>query len=157
MQSLYQTRIRRSAVTDKSFPGRKLIPKAPLFQVALWSQKTGQLNQPVVWDYHVILVLKPIQDKESNPYQPTVYHNQESIVYDFDTSLSMPCKWEGASLFVYISQAFDEIVKIWTDYFASSFLEGLPPQYQRYLTLAYEFYVLRMADSYTQQIPSNTR
>uniref|UniRef100_A0A0W0F986 Protein N-terminal glutamine amidohydrolase n=1 Tax=Moniliophthora roreri TaxID=221103 RepID=A0A0W0F986_MONRR len=52
-------------------------------QVALWNQKLAQEpGLPVVWDYHVILVLRL---RLKNPGdQPVAW------VYDFDTILSFP-------------------------------------------------------------------
>ncbi|KAL1925258.1 uncharacterized protein VTP21DRAFT_141 [Calcarisporiella thermophila] len=58
---------------------RKLIP--------LWSQqKQHSPGLPVLWDYHVILVLRT---------------RSQSWVYDFDTTLDFPCPLD-----VYIAEAF---------------------------------------------------
>ncbi|CAO3655255.1 unnamed protein product [Mucor hiemalis] len=46
--------------------------------VPLWKQKAGEGEQPVIWDYHVILFFQ--RDSESDP-----------LVYDYDTVLSFPC------------------------------------------------------------------
>ncbi|XP_058475381.1 protein N-terminal glutamine amidohydrolase [Solea solea] len=54
--------------------------------VPLWKQKSGHGNQPVIWDYHVILL---VVDPQS-----------EALVYDLDSELSFPC-----SLKVYAAQA----------------------------------------------------
>jgi len=79
--------------------------------VALWSQKAGQPDHPIVWDYHVILVLKfRNQDEGGNAIDFDSPACRGSVVYDFDTTLSMPCPWE--------------------EYFSSTFCEGLPPHYQ---------------------------
>ena len=64
--------------------------------MALWTQKAGGRDRPVVWDYHVILILKPIfQDGGDNAIEFDSLAHPESIVYDFDTTLSMPCSWGG--------------------------------------------------------------
>ncbi|XP_040908519.1 protein N-terminal glutamine amidohydrolase [Toxotes jaculatrix] len=54
--------------------------------VPLWKQKSGQRNQPVIWDYHVILL--------------QVCGPSDSLVYDLDSELSFPC-----SLKLYAAQA----------------------------------------------------
>ncbi|KAI3610746.1 protein n-terminal glutamine amidohydrolase [Moniliophthora roreri] len=62
--------------------------------VALWNQKLAQEpGLPVVWDYHVILVLRL---RLKNPGdQPVAW------VYDFDTILSFPTSWTGIFNFYY--------------------------------------------------------
>ncbi|XP_061597714.1 protein N-terminal glutamine amidohydrolase [Cololabis saira] len=55
--------------------------------VPLWKQKSGRGDQPVIWDYHVILLHVDLQS--------------ESSIYDLDTVLSFPC-----SLKLYAAQAF---------------------------------------------------
>nr|XP_020477170.1 protein N-terminal glutamine amidohydrolase [Monopterus albus] len=54
--------------------------------VPLWKQKSGLGDQPVIWDYHVILMQVGVQ-----PY---------SLAYDLDSELSFPC-----SLKLYATQA----------------------------------------------------
>ncbi|XP_026155818.1 protein N-terminal glutamine amidohydrolase [Mastacembelus armatus] len=54
--------------------------------VPLWKQKSGRDKQPVIWDYHVILM--------------QVGHQSDSLVYDLDSELSFPC-----SLKLYAAQA----------------------------------------------------
>ena len=88
-------------------------------QVALWNQKLG--DSVVVWDYHVILVLRakvPVVDtvrSESGTNSVTGILNERidggrdednrscvwtSWVYDFDSRLNMPCNIKGeVSLF----------------------------------------------------------
>ncbi|KAI8059665.1 N-terminal glutamine amidase-domain-containing protein [Thamnidium elegans] len=46
--------------------------------VPLWKQKAGVGQQPVVWDYHVILYVDGTEDNEA-------------MIYDYDTTLSFPC------------------------------------------------------------------
>ncbi|XP_072226272.1 protein N-terminal glutamine amidohydrolase [Leuresthes tenuis] len=55
--------------------------------VPLWKQKSGRGDQPVIWDYHVILIQVGLQS--------------DSLVYDLDSELSFPC-----SLQLYAAQAF---------------------------------------------------
>ncbi|XP_034016582.1 protein N-terminal glutamine amidohydrolase [Thalassophryne amazonica] len=54
--------------------------------VPLWKQKSGYGDQPVIWDYHVILL--------------HVSHELETLVYDLDSVLMFPC-----SLQLYADQA----------------------------------------------------
>ncbi|XP_028428409.1 protein N-terminal glutamine amidohydrolase [Perca flavescens] len=46
--------------------------------VPLWKQKSGRGDQPVIWDYHVILL----------QVGPQV---SSSVVYDLDSELEFPC------------------------------------------------------------------
>lgn len=62
-------------------------------QVALWYQKTARSpDYPVVWDYHVILVLRPRRKEHT---KETGHPEMHSWVYDFDTTLGLPHPWEG--------------------------------------------------------------
>nr|XP_019961913.1 PREDICTED: protein N-terminal glutamine amidohydrolase isoform X1 [Paralichthys olivaceus] len=45
--------------------------------VPLWKQKSGCGDQPVIWDYHVILMVRGLQS--------------DALVYDLDSELSFPC------------------------------------------------------------------
>ncbi|XP_029023299.1 protein N-terminal glutamine amidohydrolase [Betta splendens] len=45
--------------------------------VPLWKQKSGHGDQPVIWDYHVILLQLGLQ--------------YDSMIYDLDSLLSFPC------------------------------------------------------------------
>ena len=68
-------------------------------KAALWYQKAAQLEGgPVVWDYHVVLLLRPRKgvDSELNENDRTT-----SWVYDFDTILPVPCPGEGKFSFGY--------------------------------------------------------
>ncbi|KAF9009409.1 N-terminal glutamine amidase-domain-containing protein [Cyathus striatus] len=86
--------------------------------VALWSQKAAREEDlPVVWDYHVLLVLRA--RKPSDYSSKSVHVTSITIpdktggdcwVYDFDSRLSMPCPWE--------------------DYLSATFPMTLMPQYQ---------------------------
>ncbi|XP_078124383.1 protein N-terminal glutamine amidohydrolase [Sander vitreus] len=55
--------------------------------VPLWKQKSGRGDQPVIWDYHVILL----------QLGPQV---SSSVVYDLDSELEFPC-----SLKLYAAEA----------------------------------------------------
>ncbi|KAH9842532.1 N-terminal glutamine amidase-domain-containing protein [Rhodofomes roseus] len=75
--------------------------------VALWSQKARE--DVVVWDYHVILVLRSREHMQSSEQDPT--HREggpqrtqaagDSWVYDFDTRLAVPSRWAD-----YVSKTF---------------------------------------------------
>ncbi|XP_073337994.1 protein N-terminal glutamine amidohydrolase [Pagrus major] len=54
--------------------------------VPLWKQKSGRGDQPVIWDYHVVLLQVRVQS--------------EPLIYDLDSELSFPC-----SLQLYAVQA----------------------------------------------------
>lgn len=54
-------------------------------KIPLWKQKSSRGDEPVVWDYHVILV----------------HQNQQSFIYDLDTTLPFPCHLQ-----LYAHQAF---------------------------------------------------
>ncbi|KAM8767536.1 protein N-terminal glutamine amidohydrolase [Acanthopagrus schlegelii] len=45
--------------------------------VPLWKQKSGRGDQPVIWDYHVVLLQVGVQ--------------LEPLIYDLDSELSFPC------------------------------------------------------------------
>ncbi|KAA1471327.1 hypothetical protein DENSPDRAFT_776332 [Dentipellis sp. KUC8613] len=75
--------------------------------IALWSQQSRRPGEDVVvWDYHVILVLRPrvAPCSSSTPTADAMegYEHQQSWVYDFDTTLAKPCSWSE-----YVSQTFD--------------------------------------------------
>ncbi|XP_040044367.1 protein N-terminal glutamine amidohydrolase [Gasterosteus aculeatus] len=54
-------------------------------KVPLWKQRSGHGEQPVIWDYHVVMLQ---------------VRRHSSLVYDLDTELSFPC-----SLKLYAAQA----------------------------------------------------
>ncbi|XP_054462333.1 protein N-terminal glutamine amidohydrolase [Anoplopoma fimbria] len=54
--------------------------------VPLWKQKSGRGDQPVIWDYHVVLL--------------QIRLHSSSLVYDLDSELSFPC-----TLKLYAAQA----------------------------------------------------
>lgn len=55
--------------------------------IPIWRQKSSRGNQPVIWDYHVILLHK-------SPME-------QSFIYDLDTTLPFPCQFD-----VYVKEAF---------------------------------------------------
>ncbi len=90
-------------------------------QVALWEQKAArQEGAPVVWDYHVILVLKvkgssfvTLRLNATSQGETEKIRNGDGLevdasvgnvgnwVYDFDTSIiPVPCRWDG-KLYLY--------------------------------------------------------
>ncbi|KAF8162949.1 N-terminal glutamine amidase-domain-containing protein [Crassisporium funariophilum] len=70
--------------------------------VALWHQKASRLEgDPVVWDYHVILMLRPKPGCVDSAHAEFGVPEIESWVYDFDTCLPMPCPWKD-----YLSTTF---------------------------------------------------
>ncbi|TEB36208.1 hypothetical protein FA13DRAFT_1237263 [Coprinellus micaceus] len=72
-------------------------------KVALFSQKAARGDGlPVVWDYHVILLLQPKELLGCPPRDhPTIRQSDvprigaRPWVYDFDTRLPVPCLWEN--------------------------------------------------------------
>lgn len=55
--------------------------------IPIWRQKSSRGNQPVIWDYHVILLHK-------SPME-------QGVIYDLDTTLPFPCQFD-----VYVKEAF---------------------------------------------------
>ncbi|KAJ8273121.1 hypothetical protein GJAV_G00097680 [Gymnothorax javanicus] len=55
--------------------------------IPIWKQKSSHGDQPVIWDYHVILL-----------HQGPV---AQSCIYDLDTTLPYPCQFN-----VYMNEAF---------------------------------------------------
>ncbi|XP_048363966.1 protein N-terminal glutamine amidohydrolase [Sphaerodactylus townsendi] len=55
--------------------------------VPLWKQKSSCGNQPVIWDYHVILL--------------HVSNANQNFIYDLDTALPFPCPFD-----TYVEEAF---------------------------------------------------
>ncbi|XP_008297544.1 protein N-terminal glutamine amidohydrolase [Stegastes partitus] len=55
--------------------------------VPLWKQKSGRGDQPVIWDYHVVLLQVALQS--------------DALIYDLDSELPFPC-----NLKVYGAKAF---------------------------------------------------
>lgn len=64
--------------------------------------------RPVVWDYHVVLLLRPRYDTQivATDVDGAIGTDPQSWVYDFDSRLDIPCALEGMSRrlhFYYIS------------------------------------------------------
>ncbi|TFK72181.1 hypothetical protein BDN72DRAFT_763693 [Pluteus cervinus] len=83
--------------------------------VALWRQKLAkEEDDPVVWDYHVILVLRERKGEAEPPVK--------SWVYDFDSTLAMPCPLE-----LYVIETFRPVNPVYESLFrvvpGSTFLE----------------------------------
>jgi hypothetical protein len=71
-------------------------------QVALWNQNiAGSPDYAVVWDYHVVLILKARLRSEysaGGESADTQEDNTEAWIYDYDTFLLKPCHWKGTFL-----------------------------------------------------------
>ena len=75
-------------------------------KVALWYQKAAQIDRnPVIWDYHVVLLLRPRQGVEEGIEKDRT----GSWVYDFDTTLPVPCPGQGKSLFSLVEKKIVEV------------------------------------------------
>ncbi|KAH9926113.1 N-terminal glutamine amidase-domain-containing protein [Fomitopsis serialis] len=91
--------------------------------VALWNQKARE--GVVVWDYHVILVLRSRDHMQSSEQDPTHREDgerrtepaEDGWVYDFDTRLTVPSRWTD-----YVSNTFPYV-------FNEAF--SVPLEYQR--------------------------
>nr|XP_014346791.1 PREDICTED: protein N-terminal glutamine amidohydrolase [Latimeria chalumnae] len=59
----------------------------PCKEVPIWKQQSGRGDNPVIWDYHVILL--------------HVASEVERFIYDLDTVLPFPCPFN-----VYVEEAF---------------------------------------------------
>ncbi|KAI0048569.1 hypothetical protein FA95DRAFT_1469657, partial [Auriscalpium vulgare] len=79
----------------------------PPRSVALWSQAASpRADGRVVWDYHVVLALRPrdaptsIDSDSESQWQSQCSDDAEAgagvWIYDFDTRLGVPCRWPGA-------------------------------------------------------------
>ncbi|EIW84991.1 hypothetical protein CONPUDRAFT_117353 [Coniophora puteana RWD-64-598 SS2] len=59
--------------------------------VAVWNQRVSPSPElPIVWDYHVVLVLKSRRTKISS----SANLDGQTWVYDLDTLLNVPCSWK---------------------------------------------------------------
>jgi len=60
-------------------------------QVALWSQRAArEKGLPVIWDYHVVLVLRPLSSARQHDMGDGENCHTGSLIYDFDTTLDLP-------------------------------------------------------------------
>ena len=58
-------------------------------QVALWGQRAARAEGiPIVWDYHVVLVLRPVPGEGDVDDGQTI--GTGSLIYDLDTTLQLP-------------------------------------------------------------------
>jgi len=68
-------------------------------QVALWSQQAAREERlPIVWDYHVVLVLRPVFSGPGDVGDGQGIRRR-SLIYDFDTTLNLPHDAQGGYLF----------------------------------------------------------
>ncbi|RDB24108.1 Protein N-terminal glutamine amidohydrolase [Hypsizygus marmoreus] len=82
--------------------------------VALWNQKLAhEPSRPVVWDYHVLLVLRPHSFAiQAHPAPINIitsskapsYGQNTTWAYDFDTQLDLPCTLEE-----YLNKTFMDV------------------------------------------------
>ncbi|TCD65624.1 hypothetical protein EIP91_002429 [Steccherinum ochraceum] len=75
--------------------------------VALWNQQAR--DGVVVWDYHVVLVVRPINHASDDPSQRDQAEVTSDIrpscwVYDFDTRLPMPCESTGTFPYCFLGE-----------------------------------------------------
>lgn len=71
-----------------------------IHQVALWSQRAAREDGcPVVWDYHVLLLLRPVVSAGPDEINDGQSVRPGSFIYDFDSTLDLPCDAQGLSLF----------------------------------------------------------
>ena len=89
----------------------------PMPKVALRSQKAARAqDEAVVWDYHVILLLSEAGEDGS------------LLVYDFDTTLPVPCPWEGEYELEICTM---NLTSILLEYLNSTFSDAFAPEYQK--------------------------
>jgi len=72
--------------------------KTPWFtQVAVWNQRAARAEGiPAVWDYHVVLVLRPLSGQGDAEDEESI--RTGSLIYDFDTTLDLPHDAQGGYL-----------------------------------------------------------
>ena len=72
---------------------RLMVVNTPMIyipQVALWSQRAaGAQGSSIVWDYHVVLALRPRYSSQDDGDDGGSSHTA-SWIYDFDTTLNLP-------------------------------------------------------------------
>ncbi|PPR04977.1 hypothetical protein CVT24_010435 [Panaeolus cyanescens] len=89
--------------------------------VALWNQKNGrEEGTPVVWDYHVVLVIRPRNMEIGVDTEMDSVPEGESWVYDMDSRLESPCPWNGRFSGTIVIQT-----KSWAVYFNGTFPEDM--------------------------------
>jgi len=88
----------------------------------------NDINNAVVWDYHVVLLLRSKGPSLVDSLDTQdVYEVQKNWVYDFDTRLAVPCSWTGARYKVSSVQCF---LKCDPEYVSHTFFTDIPQQYQ---------------------------
>lgn len=80
--------------------------------IPIWSQKTAQSDQPVIWDYHVICVAK-----SSNDW----------LVFDFDSTLSLPTLFKD-----YVTHALKPNIKLQSQFTRSYRIISGPEYVKRF-------------------------
>jgi len=94
----------------------------------------------VVWDYHVVLILKARLRSEysaGGESADTQEDNTEAWIYDYDTLLLKPCHWKGTflcriSMFLSMGYALKHDIS-GVDYISQTFRtdEDVPLEYRR--------------------------
>ncbi|KAJ3906422.1 N-terminal glutamine amidase-domain-containing protein [Lentinula edodes] len=83
-------------------------------QVALWNQKLSEeLGCPVIWDYHVVAVLRP----------RNISTSIQSWVYDFDTRLGIPVTFDTYYVQTFSANVLDELQSYFRVVSANVFLD----------------------------------
>ncbi|KAF7972662.1 hypothetical protein HWV62_17346 [Athelia sp. TMB] len=66
--------------------------------VALWNQRlAASPGDVVVWDYHVVLLLR-IKAKHLDAYNQPLRGQSAAWIYDFDSVVDSPSPWQSASV-----------------------------------------------------------
>lgn len=71
--------------------------------MALWQQQAGRPGDKlVIWDYHVVVVLRLRENHRAmqpNVLSDSLEYAEKTWVYDYDTLLPKPCRWQGQCYF----------------------------------------------------------
>lgn len=107
-----------------------------LWQVALWHQSAAcDPEQAIVWDYHVILILKARKAPQTTTAQSGQADERGpvTVVYDFDTLLPKPCDFISLVLRLPICKRLRS--NIVADYMVETFAPrvNLGTKYERYV------------------------
>ncbi|KAF9246118.1 N-terminal glutamine amidase-domain-containing protein [Melanogaster broomeanus] len=72
----------------------------PTRTVALWNQRmASSRDTAVVWDYHVVLVLRSRSGGHHQPPNLQQTSERSIWIYDLDTQLPVPCHWKEVRKF----------------------------------------------------------
>ncbi|KAJ3864055.1 N-terminal glutamine amidase-domain-containing protein [Lentinula novae-zelandiae] len=94
--------------------GSSLSEDWDVFAVALWNQKLSEeLGCPVIWDYHVVAVLR----------SRNISTSVQSWVYDFDTRLGIPVTFDTYLVQTFSVNVLDELQSYFRVVSANIFLD----------------------------------